>query len=264
MRRLVSLALVGALSIPMVAVAEGEQERARELNRRGMSKFELGEYDAALTLFKQAYELFSEPKIFFNLAQTYRKQRKYEMALDAYRAYLRHVPDAPNRKAVEERIAELVQLDAAQRASDDKPPEGVAPTTTTPPPPPAVIADPSPPPSRDVVTTADEGPRATGWSRDPLGWTLLGGGALVAGVGFGLYIHAQGQKDGIDDLAESMRGSRRDDIRRNQSIGITGVVVGSALVGAGIVRFVLVDRSASRRQLEVAFSGSGFSILGTL
>lgn len=264
MRRLVSLVLVGALTTPIAAVAESAQDRARELNRRGMTKFELGEYDLALALFKQAYETYPEPKIFFNLAQTHRKQRNYRLALDAYRAYLRYVPDAPNRKAVEDRIAELVDLDAAQNASDEKPPEGVAPTIGTPPPPLPVVADPSPPPAPAVSPSADSGTRVTGWSRDPLGWTLSGGGAVFAGVGLGLYLYAQGQKGGIDDLPESQRGSRRDDIRRNQSIGVAGLVAGTALVGAGIVRFVLVERSENRRKVEVVFEGTGLRILGTL
>src|SRR5688572_30561537 len=80
--------------VPADTAAEPSVKRARVLNRQGMAKYRLGEYDAALELFKKAYETHSDPKILFNLAQTYRKRRDYARALESYRQYLQTLPDA--------------------------------------------------------------------------------------------------------------------------------------------------------------------------
>jgi tetratricopeptide (TPR) repeat protein len=136
-----AVAVVVVLAAPTTAHAQRRgavdpnQARARELYQKGLTHYDLAEYDRAIEEFKQAYELSERPELLFNLAQTYRAKRETAQALHFYRTYLKLKPDAPNRAEVETRIAELV------RAGTEKPPPPTVPTTP-PPPPPLVVAPP--------------------------------------------------------------------------------------------------------------------------
>ena len=84
-----------------------------------MARYALGDFDAAVDEFKQAYELSQAPGLLFNLAQASRLGKDYEQALHFYRTYLRVRPNAANRKDAEKRIGELepiVERAAPRRA----------------------------------------------------------------------------------------------------------------------------------------------------
>jgi tetratricopeptide (TPR) repeat protein len=247
---MIGVALLGQARL---AGAQTPEARARELNRRGMSKYELGDLPEALSLFKRAYEIHPEPRILFNIAQTHRKGRDYALALDAYRAYLRNMPDAPNRALVEERLGELEELLAAQKASDEKPPDGVTPA----PEPATEPLAPEPMPPSTVGTRDDR------WYRDVLGWSLVGGGVLLAATGTVFYMQAQSRKSDLDSAPESERDPLRTQVRRDQTLGGVGVAVGAAVLSAGVVRLLLVKGRSSRgRDVGVSLHPSGLFIAG--
>jgi len=66
-----------------------------------------GDCEAAIEEYTKAYELLSDPVVLFNRAECYRRTGKGESAVEDYRAFLDKVPKAPNRAAIESKIAAL-------------------------------------------------------------------------------------------------------------------------------------------------------------
>src|SRR5262245_32861910 len=101
------------------------KRRAYALMQEGKSRFDLGKFDEAIDLFRNAYEVHPYPEALYSIAQRYRMKKDYERAVFFYKSYLRNAPNAPNRATVEARITDLEQLLAAQKASAKEPPQGI-------------------------------------------------------------------------------------------------------------------------------------------
>ncbi|HEX6835939.1 MAG TPA: hypothetical protein VF334_05165, partial [Polyangia bacterium] len=147
------------------------EDEARELYKKGMTHYELGEFDTAIDEFKRAYALTSAPGLLFNLAQVYRMKKDPEQAVYFYRTYLRLVPNAPNRADVEALLAEnqalLDEARAKKRAADEAAAAAAAATAGAPP---AAVAAPTPP---------RVPPRRRPWRVEL--WSGVGVGALGVG-----------------------------------------------------------------------------------
>jgi tetratricopeptide (TPR) repeat protein len=237
--------LVLVLLLGAVAHADEEPEKARgkAIWNEGVTLYNLGEFDEAIKKFEDAYRVYANPNILFNLGQAHRQKKDYDAAIFNFRAYLRLKPQATNRGVVEELITELEGLIAAQQQSGQKPPVNVEQ-----PPPPA------PPPAPPVE------PRR--WYEDQIGWGLAGVGLVAAGVGVALLVHGGSQASDAQattdqqqaiDLNESARSSRR----------IGGIVagVGAALIAGGVVKMVLYERDGGPR-VAVAVAPGGIGLAG--
>jgi len=190
------LLAVGLTVIALPAHAAGDaQDRARGLNDDGKAAFDLGSYDEAIERFTDAYKIYPDARILFNLAQAYRRKHEYARALELYRTYLRNQPDAVNRQVVEALVPELETLIAKQKSTDDHPPQGTASTALAPLP---------------TVVTKIEEPRP--WYTNVAGWTLVGGGAVSAGVGIAFFVSAGSLEDQLAVAPESERAGLRSDI----------------------------------------------------
>ena len=84
------------------------------LEASGNKHFELAEYDAAITDFKEAFRISDEPGFLYNIAQAYRLKRDCREAATFYKTYLRRVPDAPNAAKIRDRITEMDTCAATQ------------------------------------------------------------------------------------------------------------------------------------------------------
>jgi hypothetical protein len=115
------LLLLTALAAPPSSATA----RAEALNRRAMLEFDGGDLDEALVDAKKAYAIQPVPGMLFNLGQIHRALHHWEEAAFAFRAFLRKVPDAPNRATIEKLIAEM---DGFQRARLEPAPAAPAPT----------------------------------------------------------------------------------------------------------------------------------------
>src|SRR5262245_22657922 len=105
-------------------------EQAREHYERGLAKYNLADFDAAIAEFKQSYELSKAPRLLFNIGQAYRLKKDYETALHFYNSYLRADPNPPNLTDVENRIDEMKRAIEEQRKQPppvEKPPPPVTP-----------------------------------------------------------------------------------------------------------------------------------------
>jgi hypothetical protein len=145
----VALAALLLVAIPLHALGKpGKKAEAKQHLDAGTAAYQAKDYDKAIQEFEASNALVPDPQLLYNIAQSNRLAHHPEQAVEYYKKYLDAAPDAPNKAAVEQRMAEL------QKEIDAK---------NAPPPPPPVAA---PPPSVPAVATAPT-PAAAAASTDP-------------------------------------------------------------------------------------------------
>ena len=122
---LVAASLAGSLVLPArpAWAKDGAEEasikRAQAHFKKGEKLFALGRFDDALAEYQAAFEAYSLPEFLFNIGQCHRNLGSFDEAIFSFRKYLRLKPDAANRDATEELIAEL---EAERARNPSKPP----------------------------------------------------------------------------------------------------------------------------------------------
>jgi tetratricopeptide (TPR) repeat protein len=226
-------------STTAAAAPSASPDPARDHYERGLAKYNLADFDAAIVEFKQSYEISKAPRLLFNIAQAYRLKKDYESALFFYNTYLRTEPNAPNKDDVESKIFEM------RRAIEE---HGQAPTL--PPKPPSEPARiPPPPPSGPSPTEV----RAARRRYLVSGLGTAGAGLLVAGAGAGLLALAVRDANTLHNLAATGMATwsaandaiyREGD--RSQTAGVVLLAVGAAAFAAGGVVAILGLRMKPR------------------
>jgi len=204
---------------------------AREHYERGLAKYNLAEFDAAIVEFKASYELSHAPRLLFNIAQAYRLKKDYESALYFYNTYLRADPNPPNLDDVDAKIDEMKRaLDEQHKAAAQQ--QHVEQQQKAPPPPPPVDRR----PSKRTLKIA--------------GLAVTGLGVAACAVGGGMLGLAQADANTLHRVATSgspwTTGNQAtyDQGDRAQTAGIVLLSAGGALVVAGAITLV----AAVRRQ----------------
>ncbi len=124
--------------VPAQTEPDGEPEADEEARARfqaGNIAFEQGRYEAALNDFRQSYELSRRPALLFNIGAAAQNLNRDREALEAYEQYLRELPDAENRAAVEARVRILRAALAGEPTSgggDERQPQSGTPDLTGP------------------------------------------------------------------------------------------------------------------------------------
>jgi hypothetical protein len=137
----------------------GTEAEGRAHLKRANALADKGDCQSAIDEYTKAYELLNEPALLFNRGECFRRIGDNDPAIDDYREFLEKVPDAPNRAAVEAKIAALEGPKAAARPSvaearPKSPPPAAPPAVSPAPAPPRAIAPPPPavsPPPRAVA-----------------------------------------------------------------------------------------------------------------
>jgi tetratricopeptide (TPR) repeat protein len=158
---------------------------ARGLYQAGKAAYEAGRYEQALGYFEQAYEQSKRPRMLYNIGQAADRLRRDERALEAFREFLRVLPDDPVREEVEMRIAALERAVAERQRAEQATP--AAPIVT-----PAAAAETvAPASSADAVDSAfdersiDSGEASQGgvltkwWFWGSVGVALAGGATVL-------------------------------------------------------------------------------------
>jgi tetratricopeptide (TPR) repeat protein len=171
-------------------------KQAREHFQNAENSFNLGRFPDALADYQAAYEAKPLPGFLFNIAQCYRNMQSYERARFFFRRYLALEPHSPNRRLVEDLIAEMTrEMDKADKAG--KPEKADKPDKTeqnddhaTPPAEVAVAAAPAsvpvltpPPPPAPAPALALESHAPPPAESHPIykrWWFWTGAGAVVA------------------------------------------------------------------------------------
>lgn len=283
------IALAGLGLVLLVGAARADQpaadresrrrkEYAVELATQAKKKYDLAEWTEALALYQSSYESFEDPPILFNICQVRRKLGEFDKAIETCKAFLRNLPNAPNRVQVERLIDTMErQLAALQNTTSKSPPQG--PMTSGPETPDGSgpDAEPAEPAEHD-----DAEPDATPapaplrerrrWYSDTWGLVITGAGVAIAGVGVGLLVNASGLRDDADSTldAQDVLDLRAKADSRG-TIGAALAIGGGVVVIAGIVKLVSPNyRSApdsgearNGRRLRAVVSPSFVGLGGT-
>lgn len=174
------VALLFAFSLARADLPDDDRRRQASAHYdQGTTYYDLGKYADAVKEYEAAYQLKNEPALLFNIAQAYRLGGNAPEALRAYKAFLRRVPDAPNREEVIGHIDNLQKLIEQQKAVSTRPSTGtIAPGQRIPPseqPPAQSALAPA-----ATVQAAPEKRRSV--ARKPWLWvTVVGAAVVVAG-----------------------------------------------------------------------------------
>jgi tetratricopeptide (TPR) repeat protein len=264
---------------------ERREQEARELYEKGITHYNLGEFDPAVEAFKKAYELSNAPTLLFNIAQVYRAKEDYKQALHFYRAYLRLQPNAANRADVEARIADLQRLQSEKQRVQDAPPreaippggsgqhQQTPPATGTgednPPPP--------PPPAVTPVTTSPSGsgheadvPTGNGRTFKLVGLITAGVGVALVATGIAYGISASSASDDLSRLAPngtpwSADAQQKYDDGQSAQTKMTAFLIlgGAAAIGGGVLYYLGIRRDATTPTAALAPLPGGTAMVVT-
>jgi tetratricopeptide (TPR) repeat protein len=113
-RRYFQVVLVAAALTGMARADQRPGETARQHYEEAVAAFNLSEFRRAAEEYTEAYKLFHDPTLLYNIAQSYRLARDVPHAISFYQAYLRSAPNATNRAEVEERLARMKEQPARE------------------------------------------------------------------------------------------------------------------------------------------------------
>lgn len=242
------------------------RQRAEVLVEQAAARFEVGDFDKAIDLLKEAWDTWPYPEILFNLCQAYRMKKDYERAIFHCKGYLRRKPDTAKRAEVEALVNEMentaANTAAAEKQTRERPPEGVERVGSGA----SSRADAAPTPAS---VAPDEDRAASPWYRDPLGWALLGGGIAMLATSGSLQATALSLHDdagrALDPMSAAELQSRAEG---RQTLAL--VVGGAGLVATlgGVWRLLDRDRPRGRPPAGTALdvrpigSGAGLAVSG--
>ena len=117
-RRLLAAAVTAWLVALAPAARADDKAAAKQAAEQATTDYKLGNFEAALAGYSEAYRLYPAPKLLFNIAQCHRNLGHYEQAIHFYEGYLRELPDARNRADVEALLEETRAALERQRAAE--------------------------------------------------------------------------------------------------------------------------------------------------
>lgn len=249
-----------------------KKAEAKALYDKGITHYNLGEFDPAIAAFRAAYGISAAPGLLFNIAQAFRLKKDYEQASYFYTTYLRLKPDAPNRADVEARIAEMKTTIEDQKKLGISPPVGTVnpdgdtttkPPPTTPPPvtPPVVTVNPVAPVEPDVETPGAH-PGAT-MKKAGLATAAVGGVLVITGIVFGkMASSAESDLNALNNGGTWTQEQQDtyDSGERNNKIAIVSLVVGGAAVVSGGALYFLGRSKESSASVAIVPTKGGTSV----
>jgi hypothetical protein len=192
---------------------------------RGLRLYQSKEYLDAAAEIEAAYGLDPHPDLMYMWAQTRRLAGDCAGAIPLYRRYLDTRPSAKQSELAQRN---LVRCEAVVAAASPT----AAPAPAPPPPPIELRAPPPPPPA----------PRPP-WYRDTVGHVVTGSGLVMLGTSSALEYWARvGLQDAYDAEIYGDAAVNAEAARVRHRLAMGALVLGSALVVAGVVRYWLHSR----------------------
>lgn len=238
---------------------EEKTDQARAHLKAGIAYYDEGRYEDAAREMKVAYELRPLADLQYNLAQCYERLGQLDEAASAYETYLKGNPAVPDRKQVEQRVANLRERAKAQR-------DGSAP------PPPTIVEK-----EKVVFKTIvvyKEAPPKPGRAARGAAYGLFALGAVGLGAGIAFAVLAQ------QAASDVTNGGNRDNpppfdgaIRTTQESGKTypiisgvGFGLGVLAIGGGIGLYLIgnkIDREAPKLTVLPMFGPQGGGLVAS-
>ncbi|HEY5952671.1 MAG TPA: tetratricopeptide repeat protein [Kofleriaceae bacterium] len=215
--------------------APANRKRAAELSAQSAQHYKRGEFEVSAALLRQAYALYAEPNLLYNLARALEGMGDKAGAVDAYEKYLAIAKQIEDRGAIQRRVSTL----KAELAAQTRPIERAEPPLASPSQPPVVEPAAQPPP-------VEPSPRITPPSKLP--WIPIVGGIAVIGGGVGFGLQARNlEQMSIDEPNALDAKDQHDTARKNAMIANVLFAVGGAALVGGIVWEVLVLREQHQK-----------------
>jgi tetratricopeptide (TPR) repeat protein len=230
--------LLATLLVAPTALAEptaADKQRAAELAAQSAEHYKRGELEVAVALLRQAYALYPQPNLLYNLGRSLEKLGDAKGAIDAYAQYLAAAKNVPDRDIIEHRIAAL----KAKLPPEPPPP---------PPPPPArppVVAAPPP------IVTSPPSRAATAPSAWP--WVTLGMGVALEGTGGALgYLASQHHEDAVASKVATTAASLQSEAQHLALAANVLFAVGGVVAVTGLVWEVHDHHRAHRAEVRLS------------
>jgi hypothetical protein len=258
-RALAIVAVVCSIATPARAITE-EEERAKAHFLAGQSYYDQASYTDALREFNEAYRISKKPALLYNIARCYEALGQLGDAVTMLEHYLQEEPTTSDRPAIETRIVNLKERQAAAARVKPKlePPDASRPPRPAPSVAPAPVA---PPPVASVA------PRKRVWT-----WVVGGAGVGLLAAALGTGIASQLtfndlNRDCGSGACPAGVANAQSRIDRGKQLSVATDVLwplGAAAVVTGIVLFVVEGRHAPSRHAQltpfVTPSSGGLSV----
>jgi tetratricopeptide (TPR) repeat protein len=204
------------------------KKRAAELSAQAAQHYKRGEFEVSAALLRQAYALYAEPNLLYNLARSLEGMGDKQGAVNAFDRYLATGKDIEDRGAIERRVSLLRRELIDQRGDPVREPVPAAA-------PAPVVAE--PPRTAERVTPPSKLP-----------WIPIVGGVamLGAGVGFGMRARDFEQQANEEVLGADARDAY-EVAQSNATVANVAFAVGGAVLAGGIVWEVIVLRRQSKK-----------------
>ena len=199
-------------------------KEARSHFNVGKALLDSGRFAEAAEEFDKAYRLSGRPQLLYNLYVAHRDAGNTPKAVEALRAYLKSVPDAPDRVNLQAKLDSLEeqekhrieQEEATRRANEEA-----------------------------ALAKAEAAKRTrTVVDKSPVPWILMGSGTALLAASIGTGVAALNKSSELEDncfSATACPSSQKGNIDKAQSLSITTDVlwgVGGAAVVTGFVLWV--------------------------
>lgn len=117
-------AVFGFVMLTSSSAQAQNKKKAKEFWTKATAKYNIGEFQEAVDLYKKAYEEWPDAAFLFNIAQSYRQLDDCKNSLFFYNRYLLVKPNAANRAKVETTIKELEESCKNRESIKEKEPHG--------------------------------------------------------------------------------------------------------------------------------------------
>ena len=212
-----------------------EEARALALFEQSEARFRAGAFREAAELLRQAYDLYPEPLLLYNLARSLEGEGDLAGAIDAYTRYLDEAKQIADRAAIERQIDTLRdQIRERERLHRER----VAAERAR------VAAE------AQLRARVDNAPAPR---HSKLPWITLGVGVVSVGAGGVLGLRSRALHDDAVDEPEQLASVELQDRARSYATGANvAFAVGAALSVTGLIWGILDVRRSHRRNPPVA------------
>jgi len=218
--------------------SEMADAQARGHFRVARTLYDAGRFAESATEFEAAYGLSGRPDLLYNIYLAHRDAQNEEAALVALRNYLAAVPDAPDHAHLTARLAALEETVAAEQAEEEAREEERAEA------------------ERRIAEAQAETERNRARTRPLWPWGLIGGGAILVGVGIALAVVANDQATSLRAACDTRLGAnicnpsvnldaRRSDITTLAGVGDALWITGAVAALAGTILYILLPEEVA-------------------
>jgi len=236
-RALVAFAIVLGMSGGAIADDAANKKRAQELATESAMHYKRGELEISVALLRQAYALYPEPNLQYNLGRSLESLGDAKGAIEAYESYLATGKKIDDRGAIERRVATL-KAELAEKEKRDHAPVDTKPVDTKP-------VDTKPVDTKPVDTKLvaapgvdDASPSALPWVPIALGAGAIGAGAYLGHLATGRHDQAVAATTGQD--AQKLQNEGHD----FATYANVAFAVGAVALAVGVVWEISARRSS--------------------